>query len=163
MISERMKTWTTAMLKSLWPRESTPFDVYFSNDIVTSSALFWALGWAKSFWNDETGLVLFTTGGTPTGQKIVISAGEGVCNGFGKTELEESDGFIVSARIYVDLEATKQMHIRELNRAMAHELGHVLGLEHDPNVESVMYHRTPTFPKPVLLESSKEILLSLYS
>lgn len=119
-----------------------------------------ALHAAVLFWNGETELPLFAPledlgtgrGVVPVIPKAAI-VGDTKGEGLASTKLTfNAEGVIESAVIYVDRRKISKLTPDQLERVAAHELGHVLGLDHDESSWSVMHPRATSAP----LELSKK-------
>lgn len=76
--------------------------------------------------------------------------------------LMSDDGTIAQAIIYVNEELIQELGADCLFRAMAHEMGHLVGLDHDNDPKSVMYH-TRQEGAFCLLEQDRERLINAYA
>lgn len=77
------------------------------------------------------------------------------------TVISGTVGRIAKATIYLPKNFDEMpSHIRF--RTLAHELGHVLGLDHDDFPESVMYPRADAREEPIVTEKDKQLLRIMY-
>ena len=134
---------------SYWRKESLPLSIEMYKDISSCESIVHAIEDAVSFWNDSLGLTVFTRDSSSKGSTVsilpyptFISFGMKEHHPYICSRIESDKGTITSALIYLDREYAEDASERDsdtLSRSIAHELGHVLGLEDDWFAHSVMY------------------------
>lgn len=77
------------------------------------------------------------------------------------TSIRVSEGLVTSAAIYVDADKADALSDLELWRAIAHEMGHAVGLDHDETRLSVMYRKTLN-EIPTVTAADKALLKAIY-
>lgn len=130
----------------LWRDGSSPFTFIVDESFITPRVAA-ALSEAIAFWNQSIPGLFVPLGEVGEGVIVPVSPcwklarweASGSCCTFGYTRLTTRDAKIWSAAIYIDQSDIDELTNLELWRAMAHELGHVLGLAHDESKLSVMH------------------------
>jgi predicted Zn-dependent protease len=79
-----------------------------------------------------------------------------------KLTLTEDKGIGPNPTVYVATDVVPGLTFLQLWRAIAHELGHVLGLAHDPNIRESIMHPTALSEAPVVTENDRVWLLKIY-
>lgn len=132
-----------------WARERVPVTIVLDDDlVVVADTLVDGVEDAIAFWNESLGFRIFADlGDLGSGAVVTIhprSALETVkikeLDDFSFTRVITDDGAIQSASIYIDTERLSEVPEETLLRGISRELGHVLGLDDDDFVNSVMYH-----------------------
>jgi hypothetical protein len=143
-----------------WPQKIFPLNIYTETE-------FDSVKQAAIFWNRSIGKALFSVvddSMADTAHQLVLvgtSDNESHPHGAAWTDVKASQGRILYAQ--VNLSPRFEFLTDEQKfRAMAHELGHVLGLGHDDFAESVMYSKVQSPYEPIVTAKDKALLKQLY-
>lgn len=128
-----------------WALSSYPFVISYKGE---SSAVDDAIMWAINYWNSQTGVSLFSTDPKSTGTIVpVLNSSSKACSKLVNAIFTLDKNIHVA--IFVDSSKLEQVPIGLRRRFMAHELGHVLQLDHDSHELSIM-HPTIIDGEPVV-------------
>lgn len=147
-----------------WDRSRIPISLVFDYEgfryIITRMKFVYAE--ALRFYNREVGAIVFNMiDDIGRGGLVTIKAGE--IDALGRTDLTfDSDGKIKTAFITMDPTRISGLSDDVLIGVAAHELGHVLGLDHDEDGGSVMYHKANSLTKLKLTDKDVELLRNTY-
>lgn len=157
-----------------WDKSAFPFTVVLYTEPPAPEYLGHAVSAAVSFWRDVHPGLFAPYGELVEGGKVItimpLSSLEGdkaeLCsNRFGYTRLTLKDGALWGASVYIDTKRMEFTPWRVLFRAIAHELGHCLGLAHDEDggdEDSVMEPVAAADSHPVVTVGDRATLLALY-
>lgn len=158
----------------LWRADAAPFTLvvgreFFEHTSLTEARLRQALSTAIDFWNEVLPLFVRIGEWSTTGEVVpvlpswkLVSWDDRVSDrAVGYTRLALKGGRIWSAAVYCKENILVELTDTELWRVLAHELGHVLGLAHDEDSQSIM--STPALDAvPVLSDKDRALLLETY-
>lgn len=158
-----------------WDPEALPFIVMLDVDIPPARSLELAIEEAVKFWRSQVPEVeLFKKYNDLDGggkmisimplSKLAEPEGKECCSDrFGYANLMLKDGRLWSAGVYIDTDRMRELSHEALTRAIAHELGHCLGLAHDNIPHSVMWPKVPSNEAPIVTENDRTALIALYA
>jgi predicted Zn-dependent protease len=151
-----------------WKPGSLPATVLIDDAFgqATLGRLEEAIRWAIQLWGDQVGPFLFVElGEVSRGATIPVMPAVDRFNTqewtIAYTEIRHAGEEMVSAAIYINRTVIDDIDQPALRRAMAHELGHCLGLAHDDFPESIMYRRAASGGFAVT-NADRELLCELY-
>ena len=117
---------------------------------------------AIDFWNKGMDMRLFANVSDIDRGAIIPVIYAALNNAFARTVIKLSDtGRPKAARIELDEDKIKHASDSELTRALAHELGHLLGLDHDNEQKSVMYGKLSNWSYKIT-DADKKLLKDIY-
>ncbi len=150
-----------------WANGSKPFMLIIAGDITTAE-LVRACERAMQFWGEHVPGMWLNYGNAGLGATVSLMSCDTLhpplrdrCGGFGHTQFTIQENHILSAAIYVDATLIGKMTELQLWRAIAHELGHVVGLAHDDLRRSVMYHKALD-QQPTVTAQDRNLLQGIY-
>lgn len=153
----------------LWNKNQNivPFMIIIDEDLSNKSIIK-ACNTAIEFWNKNLGFeILKRINEIGHGETIPLMPMNSLCNlkqennSLGYTRLMLRDGFIWSASIYLNKTKFDKLSNIQLWRVIAHEIGHVIGLEHDSVKNSIMYPSVIN-SIPVVTGYDSELLIKAY-
>ena len=98
-----------------------------------------AFHWALSFWNTVLAANLHEDTDLNTCAVRIIEGGPNILDHIFVARSQIPDWADFQGKIAVNPEAAKHMSRSELYGTAVHEIGHILGLKHNPSCRSVMY------------------------
>ena len=137
-----------------WRRDALPVPVYFHPD--TPEAMVNAVHRATSRFNDAIGTLLFFSpaaavaemlpyfeddelrkGFSQRNNLVLVAPGFGDPKGHTYLQWDTRTGELRTALVHIPINVAGHV----LAEMMEHEIGHVLGLDHDGSADSIMFHR----------------------
>lgn len=144
-----------------WSRFKLPLTLKLHEDFVILPELVEAIENAINFWNETVSILLFVPlDSTAPGETVVLEPATSA--NYISTNLSwDNDGLIQRASVFIPMDLAAEMDQTSLDRAIARELGHVLGLEDDNFTNSVMFNKVLA-REPQLTEKDKVLLHLFY-
>jgi hypothetical protein len=159
---QTVSTACDAPLELKWP--SMPLKVALDSDLSDYDD---SLNEAFAFWERGVGDVMFVHANIEDADVVIVlgSAGD--------PGLAATSHYIVGGKLTATIEIRKPGDITEMLYVMAHELGHVVDLAHDPNNTSIMNSTIedvgildedpePPFPNLWVTDNDHDALRALY-
>lgn len=146
-------------------REWTPITLVIDEEGLASTLprLRFGINQAISFWNDGLGFTVFMKlGDISEGAVVPVIGLEKTGQALASARLTVGkDGAIKAAFVEIDEGKLYSLKDTEMVRVLCHELGHVLGLDHDESPSSVMYGRA-SIASYRITDKDKELLTTAY-
>ena len=131
----------------LWKDGVTPFTIIMHEDFSTELDHY--MSGAIQIWQRAVPGLVVDLGQVSTGEAIPVlphTEFDGwdelkCCQFFAYTHIlmDAETNLMQSAAVYVNVDLLPKLSVREIERGLAHEIGHAAGLAHDDDKRSVMY------------------------
>lgn len=165
LLASRLKDNGTFLVLEKVPKNWIPVTIVIDQDTLwrSSARILCLLNEAESFWNATIGLNLFDNSCKGAIVPIYSKLDSDTDRAVATTILKLREKTVVEAKILIEEGKFFAMTDYIAKRCLAHELGHILGLEHDEKPNSVMHGKPGNLGLPyIITDKDVKLIQSLY-